>query len=278
VKFADLAVESETTLRLEARAAAGHPFGGAPPDGCAVRIFTGAVMPEGMDTVFMQEDCRILETGAVALPHGLKRGANRRRKGEDIAKGAVALEQGRLLRPEDIGLAVALGFPRLQVRRRLKAAIFSTGDEIAAPGEKLHPGGIYDANRFMLHGLLRRANVEVTDLGMLRDDAEFVNDIEMRVKGRRLEDLHEGEPHLVGERGKMRSGQLPVCVLNEMEMLDQQIAAARSVAEQHGDLVGGLRVNLSALGRRATPAPSCAWMLELQHVMNVVLAHVSVVL
>jgi len=72
VKFADLAVESETTLRLEARAAAGHPFGGAPPDGCAVRIFTGAVMPEGMDTVFMQEDCRILETGAVALPHGLK--------------------------------------------------------------------------------------------------------------------------------------------------------------------------------------------------------------
>jgi len=172
VRFDDLMAQGETVLVVDGRATAGHPLCRAPPRGCAVRIFTGAVMPDGMDTVFMQEDCRIHENGAVVLPNGLKRSANRRLAGEDVAKGSIALERGRLLRPEDVGLAAALGVSRLPVRRRLKAAIFSTGDEILAPGEDLRPGAIYDANRFMLHSLLRRAGVEVTDLGMLRDDQD----------------------------------------------------------------------------------------------------------
>ncbi len=98
------------------------------------------------------------------------RGANRRRRGEDIRAGEAALLAGRRLRPEDVGLAAALGLDRLVVRRKLKAAIFSTGDEICAPGEPLKPPAVYDANRFLLHGLLRRQGVEVTDLGILKDE------------------------------------------------------------------------------------------------------------
>lgn len=170
VRFDDLMAEGETVLVVDGRATAGHPLSHTPPRGCAVRIFTGAVMPDGTDTVFMQEDCRTDENVGVILPYGLKRGANRRLAGEDVAEGSIALKDGRFLRPEDVGLAAALGLAELPVRRRLRAAIFSTGDEIVAPGEDLRSGAIYDANRFMLHALLRRAGVEVTDLGMLRDD------------------------------------------------------------------------------------------------------------
>jgi molybdopterin molybdotransferase len=153
------------------RAAAGHlcPEGAQHLAGKAVRIFTGAAVPEGFDTVFMQEDCRA-EKDRVALPPGLWRGANRRLRGEDIRAGDAALPAGRRLRPEDLGLAAALGIHRLVVRRKLRGAIFSTGDEIVSPGESLKPPAVYDANRFLLHGLLRRQGVEVTDLGILKDD------------------------------------------------------------------------------------------------------------
>jgi molybdopterin molybdotransferase len=174
VRFRDLSPNAETILSVEGRVAAGHAPGPAPAAGKAVRIFTGAAMPEGMDTVFMQEDCRVLDDGSVGLPPGLEQGANRRLRGEDIAKGEAALARGRLLRPEDLGLAAALGVDRLQVRRRLKAAIFSTGDEIVSPGEPLRQAAVYDANRFVLHGLLRRQGVDVTDLGILIDDPEKI--------------------------------------------------------------------------------------------------------
>jgi molybdopterin molybdotransferase len=174
VRFADLAPGAETILPVEGRAAAGHALGFVPRIGAAARIFTGAVMPEGMDTVFMQEDCRLGADGSVALPAGLAQGANRRLRGEDIRKGEVALAQGRRLAPEDLGLAAALGVDRLAVRRRLKAALFSTGDEIVSPGAPLPPAAVYDANRFVLHGLLRRLGVEVTDLGVLKDDPETI--------------------------------------------------------------------------------------------------------
>lgn len=170
VRFSDLAPNAETVLAVEGRVAAGHAPGATPIEGKAVRIFTGAAMPEGADTVFMQEDCRVLADGSVTLPPGLAQGANRRLRGEDIGVGEEALPRGRRLRPEDIGLAAALGVDRLVVRRRLRAAIFSTGDEIISPGEPLRAAAVYDANRFVLHGLLRRLGVEVTDLGILRDD------------------------------------------------------------------------------------------------------------
>jgi molybdopterin molybdotransferase len=173
-RFCDLAPEAETILPVAGRVAAGHALPEADLAKKAVRIFTGAPMPPGMDLVFMQEDCRLLEDGSVALPPGLSQGANRRLAGEDICVGAQALAQGRRLTPEDIGLAAALGVAHLLVRRRLRAAIFSTGDEIVSPGEALRKAGVYDANRFLLHALLRRLDIAVTDLGILADDAERI--------------------------------------------------------------------------------------------------------
>ncbi len=176
VRFGDLTSDADTIIKLGGRAAAGHPLridaglDAADLAGTAVRIFTGAMIPPDMDTVFMQEDCGRLEDGRVVLPPGLAAGANRRRRGEDIHAGALALLAGRRLRPEDIALAAALGVDRLAVRRKLRAALFSTGDEIASPGDSIAPPGVYDANRFLLHGLLRRQGVDVTDLGILKDD------------------------------------------------------------------------------------------------------------
>lgn len=174
VRYCDLAPGLETSLPVEGRAAAGHAPQVGGIAGKAVRIFTGAAMPEGADTVFMQEDCGLLPGGSVSLPPGLAKGANRRLRGEDIAAGDEALPAGRRLRPEDLGLAAALGVDRLAVRRRLKAALFSTGDEILEPGESMRAAGVYDANRFVLHGLLRRQGVEVTDLGILADNPDEI--------------------------------------------------------------------------------------------------------
>jgi len=169
VRFADLAAQGETLLPVEGRVAAGHCLDAAAIEGKAVRIFTGAPVPEGLDTIFMQEDCKESDTGIV-LPAGLSRGANLRLRGEDLRAGETALPKGRRLRPEDIGLAAAIGIGRLTVRRKLKAAVFSTGDEIMSPGQKLRPAAVYDANRFLLQSLLKRLGLDVTDLGILGDD------------------------------------------------------------------------------------------------------------
>ncbi len=107
--------------------------------GEAIRIFTGAPMPPGADTVFMQEDVRV-EGAAVIVPPGLKLGANRRLAGEDVPKGSVGLRVGRRLQPQDISMAAALGLQTLPVRRRVRVAVFSTGDEIVEPGEALPAG------------------------------------------------------------------------------------------------------------------------------------------
>ena len=170
VRFADLAPQGETTLAVGGRLAAGHALQDGPPGGAALRIFTGAPLPPGFDTVFMQEDCRPTPDGRVVLPAGLSRGANARPRGEDVALGACALTAGVRLAPESLALAAALGVAALPVRRRLRVAIFSTGDEIVAPGEPLRAAAVYDANRFFLLALLQRLGVAVTDLGILPDD------------------------------------------------------------------------------------------------------------
>jgi molybdopterin molybdotransferase len=174
VRFAALAASGETTMPVAGRVAAGHASGAAPAD-AAVRIFTGAPMPENFDTVFMQEDCRELDDGRVVLPSGLQQGANRRPRGEDISRGDTALAAGRRLGPREIALAAALGVDRLPVRRKLTIAVFSTGDEIVSPGETLPPAGLYDSNRFALQVLLRRLKCDVTDLGILRDSRGAVS-------------------------------------------------------------------------------------------------------
>ncbi len=169
VYFDDLVDGAETVLPVEGRATAGHPLGHAARRGAAVRVFTGAPMPDGLDTVFMQEDCRE-EAGRVRLPPGLKRGANRRRAGEDVTAGATVLVAGARLRPQEIGLAASLGVAELRVYRRLRVALLSTGDEVREPGAPLPPGAIYDANRYALRALLEGLGAEVTDLGIVRDD------------------------------------------------------------------------------------------------------------
>jgi len=164
-----LAQNGETRLAIVDRVAAGHASRHAVRAGEAIRIFTGAPMPEGADTVFMQEDCRV-EGDRVIVPPGLKLGANRRFAGEDMRAGARALPAGRRLAVQHVALAAALGITKLDVRRRVRVALFSTGDEIVEPGSALPRAALYDSNRYLLAGLLARYGVAVTDLGILTDD------------------------------------------------------------------------------------------------------------
>ena len=168
VFFDDLCADAPTRLPVTGRIAAGHPLGRTAARGEAVRVFTGAAMPSGPDTVLMQEDCRC-EGDVVELPAGIRRGANLRRAGEDVAAGSIVLRAGRRLRPPDVGLAASIGRRTLAVRRRLRVALFSTGDEVREPGQGLEDGGIYDANRYCLAGLLSQLGCLVEDLGILPD-------------------------------------------------------------------------------------------------------------
>jgi molybdopterin molybdotransferase len=171
VRHADLATDDGTRLRIAGRLQAGAREAASVGAGEAVRIFTGAPMPRGADTVFMQEDVTA-EEGIVIVPPGLKHGANRRLAGEDLPRGAVALPAGRRLAPQDVGLAAAIGLTHLEVRRRPRVAVFSTGDEIVAPGAPLGPTSLYDANRFLLLALLKNAGAEPHDLGIVADELE----------------------------------------------------------------------------------------------------------
>jgi molybdopterin molybdotransferase len=173
---ADLLSGGDTVLPVTGRAAAGHPLGRAIERGEAIRIFTGAQMPEGTDTVMMQEDCAFAD-GKVALKPGIKQGANRRFAGEDVARGAIAQHAGRRLTPADLGLAAALGHDRLAVCQPLRVALVSTGDEVREPGAPLPPGAIYDANRAMLASLLRGIGCAVSDLGIIADRETALTDI-----------------------------------------------------------------------------------------------------
>ncbi len=174
VFFDDLDPERDTVLPVTGRAAAGHPLGRAAKRGEAIRIFTGAVVPEGPDCVMMQEDCEATsELGGdrVVLRPGLARGANRRLRGEDIGAGETVLHAGMRLRPQDLGQAAAVGRRELLVSRPLRVALFSTGDELREPGAPLEPGCIYDSNRATIHGLLGGMGCAITDLGILKDEA-----------------------------------------------------------------------------------------------------------
>src|SRR6516164_9120422 len=171
VRHADLAGAGDSRLSVVDRLTAGHAASRPLGAGEAMRIFTGAPMPAGADTVFMQEDVRV-EGEVVIVPAGLNRGANRRLAGEDVRAGSIVLPAGRRLAAQDVALAAALGLTALEVRRRVHVAVFSTGDEIVEPGTARPAPALFDANRYLLTGLIERLGGAATDLGILPDDPE----------------------------------------------------------------------------------------------------------
>ncbi len=180
VYFDDIAENRQTSLRVVGTAAAGRPYGRSQNRGEAIRIFTGAAMPLGSDTgfpdtVMMQEDCE-REIDFVTFGPGIKRGANRRLAGEDVMAGSIILQNGCRLRPQEIGLAAAVGRNSLTVQAPLKVAVFSTGDEIREPGTTREADSIFDSNRFTLTALLRGLGCVVEDLGILPDEPSIITE------------------------------------------------------------------------------------------------------
>jgi molybdopterin molybdotransferase len=175
LRGADLNPDGDTVLTVVERVPAGDARPTTLVSGQAARIFTGAVMPDGADTVVMQEDVSI-EGDRLTVPAGLKTGANRRRAGEDSKAGDVLLTSGHRLRPQDLALAASVGHARLTVFKPLRVGVFSTGDELREPGDALPRGAVHDANRYMLLGLLHRLGVVADDLGILPDRLDAVRD------------------------------------------------------------------------------------------------------
>lgn len=170
LRGSDLLADADTVLRVVATVHAGDVYIGEFGPGECARIMTGAVMPAGLDSVVPQELCRVEDGRVVIQPGTIRPGENRRLKGEDLTLGRPALSAGRQLRPADLGLIASLGIDRVTVFRRLRVALFSTGNELRTLGEALEPGCIYDSNRYSLMGALMRLGVEVIDLGLVRDD------------------------------------------------------------------------------------------------------------
>ncbi|HEY7673709.1 MAG TPA: gephyrin-like molybdotransferase Glp [Burkholderiales bacterium] len=169
VRGEDLIAGAAVTLVEIGTAFAGKPFAGEVKRGECVRVMTGAVMPRNTDTVVVQEVVTA-EGRRIAIPPGQERGQNRRLAGEDLKKGRPALRAGRMLRPADIGLVASLGIGEVSVRRKLRVAFFSTGDELVPVGKKLKAGEVHDSNRYTLWSMLARLGCEVIDLGIVRDE------------------------------------------------------------------------------------------------------------
>ena len=169
VRSVDLVPDRDVVLREIGSALAGRPFKGAVGTGECVRVMTGAVLPQGSDTVVIQEVVRAVGSG-IAIPPGQKRAQNVRYAGEDLRAGVAVLRPGATLRPAELGLIASLGIGEVSVRRRLRVAFFATGDELASIGAPLAEGEVYDSNRYTLHGMLARLGVELLDFGVVRDD------------------------------------------------------------------------------------------------------------
>ncbi|HEV7821934.1 MAG TPA: molybdopterin molybdotransferase MoeA, partial [Burkholderiales bacterium] len=173
VRFADLKTDGEATLAVAGTAFAGVPFAGGVQPGACVRIMTGAVVPEGADTIVMQEHVKVADK-KVTIGGGHRKNQNLRRAGEDLKTGQIALKRGTLLRPAEIGLIASLGIGEISVYRKLRVAFFSTGDELVSIGKPLGAGQIYDSNRYTIHGMLTELGCEVIDMGVVRDDPKLL--------------------------------------------------------------------------------------------------------
>jgi molybdopterin molybdotransferase len=173
VRFADLAPDRDTALKRIGESFAGAPYAGWVGPGETVRIFTGAVIPGGADTVVMQERAREA-AGVVTIARSAvaKAGINRRLAGEDLKRGSAVFRKGQPLRPAELGMLASLGINEIGVYRRLRVAFFSTGDELRSIGQPLAAGQIYDSNRYTLYGMLTRINCDVVDMGVVPDDPD----------------------------------------------------------------------------------------------------------
>jgi molybdopterin molybdotransferase len=171
VRAADLRPDGETRLRLAGSAFAGQPYSGNLAIGQCVRIMTGAIVPAATDTIVIQEAVR-LDGDDVVVPPGQRQGQNLRRAGEDLRAGMPALPAGRIVRPAELGLLASLGIAELTVRRRVRVALFSTGDELVSIGTRPREGEIFDSNRYTLYGMLVRLGCDVLDMGVVRDNPE----------------------------------------------------------------------------------------------------------
>ncbi len=173
LRGADLDAMAGDGLRLVGDSFAGHPFAGSVGAGECVRIMTGAMMPAGADTVVMQEATRV-DGETVRVAPGGKPGMNVRNAGEDLRAGGVALPAGTRVKPVDLGLLASVGIAEVPVKRRVRVAFFSTGDELCSIGEPLRDGCLFDSNRYTLYGMLNRCGAEVIDLGVVRDTREAI--------------------------------------------------------------------------------------------------------
>jgi molybdopterin molybdotransferase len=170
----DLPSEGTKTLKLIGSSFAGKPFNKNLQKGECVRIMTGAIMPDGSDTVVMQEVVNV-HGDQINIGIDTKPGSNVRQAGEDLAIGDLVLKKGIKLTPADIGLLASLGLAEVNVTRKLKVAFFSTGDELRSVGEKLDNGAIYDSNRYTLYGMLTRLGADIIDMGVVKDDRELMD-------------------------------------------------------------------------------------------------------
>ena len=199
VRFSDLSAD-ETRLEELGTALAGKPFKGKVGPGQCVRVMTGAVMPEGTDTVVIQEVVKT--TGKnVVVPPGQKAKQHVRYAGEDLKIGVPVLKPGAWLRPAELGLIASLGIPEVRVKRKLRVAFFATGDELASIGEKLKEGEVYDSNRYTLHGMLSRLGVELIDMGVVRDDPAALEKALLWLQKHDVDDHHRRR---FGRRSRLR--------------------------------------------------------------------------
>lgn len=178
LKAVDLNANELRDFDVIATVYAGDQFGDECQTGQCIRIMTGAPIPAGTDTIIMQEQIEQISDGRIRVSSAYiyKAGQNLRQVGEDIAKDSVVLKAGRRIIPADLGVLASLGIGEVQVRRRPRVAFFSTGDELCAIGEVLEQGKIYDSNRYSLHGMLTRLNVDILDLGVIKDQPEAIRE------------------------------------------------------------------------------------------------------
>ena len=171
----DIPVDKTNTLKIIGKSLAGKPYINSIKKGECVRIMTGAVMPNGADTVVIQEHASISESNTeIIIDNNTQPKANVRQAGEDISVGDIVLTKGKNLTPADIGLLASLGLSKISVIRKLKVAFFSTGDELRSINEKLNDGEIYDSNRYTLHAMLSRLNADIVDMGVVKDNKNLL--------------------------------------------------------------------------------------------------------